>query len=39
MREKIYTAIAYLILGTMLVLLSSAIGEPASQAYSLLNLF
>jgi hypothetical protein len=38
MREKIYSAIAYLILGTMLIVLSSAI-EPASQAFSLFNLF
>lgn len=39
MREKIYNAIGFLILGSMLILLSSAIGEPASQAFSLLSLF
>jgi hypothetical protein len=39
MREKIYNAIAYLILGAMLIVLSSAIGDPATQAFSLLNLF
>jgi VanZ family protein len=39
MREKVMNAIGYFILGSMLILLSSAIGEPASQAFSLLNLF
>jgi hypothetical protein len=39
MREKIYNAIGFLILASMLILLSSAVGEPGSQAFSLLNLF
>ncbi len=39
MREKIYNAIGFLILGSMLVLLSSAIGGPGSLGLSSFNLF
>jgi hypothetical protein len=39
MRERIYNAIGFLILSGLLILLSSAIGEPASQGFSFLSLF